>query len=348
MFHLNESERSLVENNSSSFYKILKNCLNIKNEPIMIISDYGEGGNNLALMLAYGYHYAARKKGLISQLLIQDVKKGFMQADSNVIKGVTSLPKNSIVIVSVSNKLGKFGEVKSFRKFCNERGHRFLSASGLGDAENGKFPIFMEAMNINYKRMQKQGENIKKQFDKAKEIQVITDIGTNLKVNVEGMEAISNAGEYLHPGKGGNMPAGEVYIAPKGMNGVNGVVVLDGSIRHYAGSKLLKYLLKLEIKEGRIVGMSGPEANILEETFEKFEARAKYPERVRLIGELGIGINPGAVLIGLALMDEKVDGTAHIGVGSNSWFGGSIKTIFHGDMTFKNPTFYIDGKKLNM
>ncbi len=251
-------------------------------------------------------------------------------------------------MINVSNKLGRFGEHKSFRKFCKDQGHRFISASGLGDAKNSHFTVFMEAMHVNYRRMQKQGNRIKKQLDKAKKVRITTPAGTDVLVNIEGMTAISNTGKYVEPGMGGNMPAGEVYIAPKGMHGVSGKVVLDGSIRHEAGSKLLEYQIVLHIKEGRIEAMEGPESKILEDTFQKFEARAKFPERVRLIGEVGIGINPGAILIGLALMDEKVAGTAHVGVGSNAWFGGDIKTIFHGDMTFKNPKIYLDGKELNM
>ena len=64
------------------------------------------------------------------------------------------------------------------------------------------------------------------------------------------------------------------------------------------------------------------------------------------MGELGIGINPGAVLIGSMIMDEKVLGTGHIAIGSNSWFGGDIKTIYHGDQVFKSPVYYLDGKKM--
>jgi leucyl aminopeptidase (aminopeptidase T) len=45
------------------------------------------------------------------------------------------------------------------------------------------------------------------------------------------------------------------------------------------------------------------------------------------------------------ILDEKVHGTGHIAIGSNSWFGGAIKTIYHGDQVFKRPVFYIDGIK---
>ena len=348
MTHLNQSEQDEVAKHMSCFSRILKQCFKAKNEKILIVSDYGSEGKHLALMLATGYFLAAKKRKCDVELVIQDVKKGFMQSDPHVITAIQDLPKNSIIIVSVSNKVGRFGETKSFRGFCRQQGHRFGTASGLGDAQSSHFSVFVEAININYARMQKLGNSMKKLWDKAKSIRVTTPIGTDVTFMVDGMSAISNTAAYQEKGSGGNLPAGEVYIAPVGITNVSGKVVLDGSIRHETGSKLLHSPLTLTIVEGRVVEIEGKDSELMEKTFEKFEDRAKYPERVRLVSELGCGINPGAVLIGVALMDEKVQGTAHIGIGSNSWFGGAIKTIFHGDMTFKDPTFYIDGKRMEL
>jgi len=299
-------------------------------------------------MLAWGYYIAAKKRKLDVDILFQNVKKGFMRADEHVATALKELPVGSIIILSVSNKLGRIGLSKSFRGFCNERKHRFISSTGLGDANNSHFDIFMEAISVNYSRMAKRGLEIKKKLDKAKEIRVKTDVGTDLRFNVEGMTAIANVGNYYSDINGGNMPAGEVYIPPKGYYSVNGVLVVDGSMKSIDGAFLLDAPLKLFIEEGRIVKIEGKYAELLEKTFCQHENRAKYPYRVRHIGELGIGINPGAVLIGSTIIDEKVLGTAHVGIGSNYWFGGDIKTIFHGDQIFKNPRIFVDGVKLDI
>ncbi|MAG60594.1 hypothetical protein CL619_02290 [archaeon] len=349
MYFLQKEYQILIDQKIGVFWNVLKTCLKVKKqEKILIITDYGFTNHNMSYLLAKGYQKALEKKGYAVEFLIQDIKKGFMHVDSHIRNALDTLPENNVIIVSVSNKLGRFGERKSFRQFTREKGHRFMSASGLQDARNSQFNLFMEAMGVNYARMQKRGKGIKKLWDKGKTLRITTESGTDLKVDIDEMEAISNTGEYYLVGKGGNLPAGEVYIAPRGMKGVNGKVILDGSIRHEAGSKLLSSPLIMYIESGSVVRMEGEDAKLMEETFKVFEARAKYPERVRLVGEIGIGINPGAVLIGLALMDEKVEGTAHIGIGSNAWFGGAIKTIFHGDQTFKNPTFYVDGKKMEL
>lgn len=348
MFPLSDEAKTQVEKKSSQFLKILKSSLKVKNENILIISDYGTEENKLSAMLGYGYYYGARSKNFQANILFQDVKKGFMHADSHITKALLNLNENSIIIVTASIKIGRLGELKSFRSFCREKGHRFLSATGLGSVKNMHFDIFLEAMDVNYKRMKKKGMLIKKIWDKAKEIRVKTDLGTDLTFNVEGMEAKTNVGEYHESGSGGNMPAGEIYIPPKGHCHVQGTIVIDGSIKTDQGAVLLEEPIILHVEEGRVVDMEGKQSYLLERTFQKFENRAKYPYRVRSICELGIGINPGAVLIGSTILDEKVLGTGHIAVGSNYWFGGDIRTIFHGDMVFKNPTFYVDGEKMKI
>jgi len=348
MFGLHKEITQKVEKHSSHFKKIMKQSLKARGEDILVITDYGRNTNALSSMLGYGYYHAAKKKGLNVNLLFQDVKKGFMHADDHVVQAIKNLEKNNIVILAVSNKLGRFGQEKSFRSFCKSQGHRFLSATGLGDVKPSYFDLFMEAMNINYSRLEKRGLAIKKKWDKAESITVKTAAGTDITFDVSGMEAIANVGRYHQAGEGGNMPAGEVYMPPVGFEGVSGKFVIDGSMKTDNGALLVDSPITVYVKEGRVTRLDGKHAHLLETTFQRFEARAKYPYRVRHVGELGVGINPGAVLIGSMIMDEKVLGTGHIAFGSNSWFGGDIKTIFHGDQVFKAPVYYVDGKKMSI
>jgi len=109
MFGLKKELAERVERKTSQFYKVLKNCLKIKNETILIISDYGEKNKRLSAMLAYGYYLAAKSKNLNVELLFQNVKKGFMHADHHVVKSLEKLEKGSIIILAVSNKLGRMG-----------------------------------------------------------------------------------------------------------------------------------------------------------------------------------------------------------------------------------------------
>lgn len=347
MFSLKRELKEKAEKNVSIFYKILKKCLGAKKEDILIITDYGYEGKELAPLFGYGYYHAAKSKGLQVELLFQEIKKGFMHAEGHVIKALKNLEKGSIIIITVSNKLGRIGEQKSFRKFCKEKEHRFVSTTGLSDAKTNHFDLFLEAMDVNYNRIKRRSLWLKKRLDKAKEVRIKTAAGTDITFDVSGMTAVANNGNYKEKGSGGNIPAGEVYIPPKGFYGVNGVFVIDGSMKTTHGTLLIDEPVIVHVKEGRVVKLEGKYAPLLERTFLEYENRVKYPCRIRHIGELGIGINDGAVLIGSTLMDEKVRGTAHIAIGSNYWFGGEIRTVFHGDQILKNPIIYLDGEMLD-
>jgi len=71
--------------------------------------------------------------------------------------------------------------------------------------------------------------------------------------------------------------------------------------------------------------------------------------QARIIGELGIGLNPGAKLRGILLEDEKAIQTAHIAFGNNKdMVGGQNESITHRDFLFYKPTIevtYKDGSK---
>ena len=100
---------------------------------------------------------------------------------------------------------------------------------------------------------------------------------------------------------------------------------------------------------GEIIDIKGEdEAKILEQSFEKYINQAKYPWGIKRIGEIGIGISEGASLIPVTIVSEKVLGTAHVGIGSNAWFGGTIYAISHMDQVFKNPRIYLDNKKIDI
>ena len=62
------------------------------------------------------------------------------------------------------------------------------------------------------------------------------------------------------------------------------------------------------------------------------------------MGELGIGLNPNARLIGVMLEDEGVLGTIHIGIGTSLTLGGLVSAPMHYDLIMWEPTIVVDGK----
>lgn len=352
-----ESISWLKENNlhneakNASLYlkKIFVPCLAVQNEKILIIGDRGFENKNISAILSGGYYLAAESLNLNAKLVLQSVKARGMRADDDVIDSLAELKENNIVIIDASDKLGGINALgKSFRKLCQKKNHKFISSLSLGDLDNNKINDIVTAIDINYKTFQSKHSEIKKIFDDAEELNIKTKAGTNLHYNVKGSTAKSADGNYTEYGKGGNLPAGEVYIPPNGKR-VNGVVVIDASSRNHTHTTIVKKPIKIKIEEGIVTEINGgEEAKELEKALKWAADKAKYPNRVRRVGEFGVGLNPNVKIIGSTVIDEKVLGTAHIGIGSNYWFGGDIFTIIHLDQIFKNPEVHVDGKLLKI
>ena len=329
--------------------RVLTDSLDAKTEKVLIITDKGIENRRIAPILGAGYYLAAKESGLEPQLILQSIKTTAEPADPQVDDAIFSLGEKSIIIMPVSNKLGETPQVgKSFRGFMNKKQHRFITAPSLGSVETDKLHYFLNAINIDYDALHKKQKPIKDLLDNAKEIRVTSPGGSDFTVNIKGMTSISNDGNYKTPCCGGNLPTGEVYLPPA-KEGVDGTIVVDVSSRNKESTVVLREPIILEVKKSRVLSIEGGKgAHLLDESLSWGESNAKYPERIRLIGEFGIGMNPNAKIIGAMIIDEKVIGTAHVAIGSNYWFGGDIRTIVHYDQVFKDPKIWIDGKELKL
>ncbi|MEK6949263.1 MAG: aminopeptidase [Nanoarchaeota archaeon] len=337
---------NLSERFSSQIKKIFAPCLNVKDERILVVGDTGSENMNIAAVISGAYYLAAKQLSLDAKLVLQSVKSRGDFSDADVVSSLSELPEGNVIILNMSDKLGSMETLigKSFRRWVKKKNHRFVSAMSLGDLSTDKANLIVEPIDVPYKTFQATHEKIKKMFDDAEEIHVTTEAGTDLYYNIKGINGICADGNYTAKGSGGNLPAGEVYAPPNGKR-VDGKIVIDGSSRVQNGTILVKEPITLKVEEGNIVEISGhKEAKELENTLNWAASLAKHPGSVRRICEFGIGLNPKAQLIGATIVDDKVLGTAHVGIGSNYWFGGSIYAIIHLDQVFRNPKIYFDNK----
>lgn len=334
-----------------SFYlkKIYTSCLAIQDEKILIIGDKGMKNNNAAAVMSGAYYLAAQELNLDAKLVLQGMKSRGHLADDDAVSSLSDLKEGNAIFLNMSDKLGNIGELgKSFRKWVKKKGHRFVSAMSLGDVTNSNINLIIEAINVDYKPMQLEHEKIRRMLDETNEVHITTEKGTELYYNIKGIGSIAADGNYTKQGSGGNLPAGEVYTPPNGKK-VEGKIVIDGSSRNHKKTILIKEPIELTVEEGTVTEIiGGEEAKQIEKSLEWAESVSKYPGSIRRVCELGIGLNLKAKLIGAMILDDKVKGTAHIGLGSNYWFGGSIYAITHFDQVFRNPKIFLDGKKLEL
>src|SRR5690606_36864638 len=133
--------------------------------------------------------------------------------------------------------------------------------------------------------------------------------------NVEGITARSSTGVDTGKGKGGNLHVAEAYSAPNGRK-VEGTIAIDGTTNSRTTTIYVKNLIRLEIKKGMHTKINYTmEAKLLDKTLIWAKAKSKYPNTCLRIGELGLGLNEKAKIIGSTIIDEKALGTAHFAIG---------------------------------
>jgi len=214
--------------------------------------------------------------------------------------------------------------------------------TGVCGARYASMPLFdismLEGpMAINWKALEKRTKKLATIVNKAESIELETPNGTHLSFSKKGRKALSDTGILTRAGAFGNLPAGEVSVAP--VEGTaHGRLVLE-----WAPTRRLNEAITLTVRDGYVVSISGEEEYV-------HYLSAKFAERRENanIAEFGIGTNNRATRPDNILESEKILGTIHIGLGDNTSFGGTVKTPFHQDFVFFKPTvnlIYKDGSK---
>lgn len=235
-------------------------------------------------------------------------RKIVMEAKDHVVDVVVALSNNST-------------SHTRFRALVNAAGGRFASLPNF-DPE-----MFFTSMRVDWRVLADRTERLAREVNRAVTIEVTTPNGTSMRIGKEGRAAEGDDGLLTSPGSFGNLPAGEVYLAP--LEGTSeGIMVLE-----YAPTRKLASPVTLVVKDGNVAEVRGEEPHA-----RKLEAKFSESPLNRNIAELGIGTNDRASRPDNILEAEKILGTIHIALGDNSGFGGKVSTPFHEDYVFYKPT----------
>ena len=205
--------------------------------------------------------------------------------------------------------------------------------------------IFISSIKATFSRKVRElCEYYRKALENVDKIKIEAEDGTNLSFSIKGRPILVADGiiseDDLKKGDVGlNIPDGEVFVAPL-ENSANGYIKFDWVCIHGFG---LVRDLEVEFKKGKIVWFDSPQKKI----FKKF-LDTNTGEKDR-IAEFGIGTNPSAKFVGETIIDEKILGSIHIAVGSNTGaYHGKNKASCHQDcikvMKGKRGNVYADSK----
>ncbi len=199
----------------------------------------------------------------------------------------------------------------------------------------GHMPGITEAMmlgsvNVDYHKMRSVADSLLEALQNAGKIHITTEEGTNLILGVKDRLFVGDVG--VKQGEMCNLPCGEIYCGPIETE-ADGVVIFNASIGDLG---LLKTPIKVYLEKGKITKFESED----KKQEKRITELQSVDEDSMVIGELGIGVNPGAVITGNMLEDEKALGTAHLAFGNNADFpgGGNNNSKIHRDYLFYRPT----------
>jgi aminopeptidase len=283
--------------------------------------------------IADAFKLAAAEKG--SSVELYEIKNSDRPLNEIPAELEKLLPGKSIVL----NIIKAFPEEISFRIkwiFKVEENKKIKMGHMPGITED----MMLRSVNVDFFTMKSTADLLISALKGAELLHITTDAGTDLLIGVKNRIFTGDIGVIA--GEMCNLPCGEIYCAPVETK-ASGVVVFDASIGDIG---LLKQPLKVFLHKGRITKFECED----EKLANRVEQLSNVDEEARVIGELGIGVNPGARITGNMLEDEKAIGTAHIAFGNNADFpgGGNNHSQIHRDFLFYTPTIevsFADGTK---
>lgn len=296
---------------------VLSSCLAVKKgEEVLIVTD------NTRKEIGEALYEAAGNLGCERLLMVMNERELSGQEPPKAV--AAAMKSADVVIAPTAQSLTH----TNARIEAAKAGTRVATMPGITEE------MFSQgAMTADFSKVEKLTAVVTEMLSKASVAKIEKD-GHVLTININGRDGVPSPGVYREPGKCGNLPSGEAYIAPL-EDGAEGEMIVDGSM---VGIGKLDSPLHMVISGGKLRSVTGEKSENLDVLLKN--------ETNGTLCELGIGTNEAAVLNGIILEDEKVYGTVHIAFGTNTSFGGVNKAECHMDGIILRPTLYLDDVKV--
>lgn len=323
-----------------------------KGERVVIFTNPHEDGQAISKAL----FQAASDRGASPVLVTQPMKTTLDFAEEAVLLAIRSEPE---VLISISQE--KLGKDKWALKKPYKAGRKSYDSAFnylLGTRRSRSFwspsvtrDMFLRTVPVDYRVMKRDCKAVARVLDAATRVRITTAKGMDLTIGLKGRRSHLDDGDFSKPGSGGNLPAGEVFVSPA-LGSSSGRIVFDGSISTDKGAIVIERPIVAEVENGFVRKITGGgEAERFRKAVEAGAVRARefvrdgklprgkldtYVRNSRNLGELGIGMNRAARIVGNVLEDEKVFRTCHIAVGSN--YDDDAPALIHYDGIINGPT----------
>lgn len=185
------------------------------------------------------------------------------------------------------------------------------------------------AMLADFEEIRRRMRRVYRRMRGGRTATIESELGTELTLSIKGRDWITEDVGICHrKGEFTNLPAGEIFIAPR-EGSAEGKLVIDGMFLN-----LVEEPVKVTVKEGYAIRIMGATDAVKEMN--------KGGRDGRNLAKLGMGLNDKARTIGNILEDEKALGTIHVAFGDNASYGGKVRCGILVDAVIRNATLMID------
>ncbi len=290
-------------------------CLKVKKgERVLVLADEAH------LRIAEALYDAAAESG--AEALLTRMLPRTMHGEEPPAPVATLMQEVDVVVAATTYSITH----TRARRMANRAGTRLATMPGITEEMMSK-----GGMTADFEEIAKTMKRVERKVRGAREVHLSSELGTDLTLSVLRRNWITEDTGLCHRrGETTNLPAGEIFIAPR-EGSTQGTLVVDGAFLEVLDSPA-----KITIKDGYATRVLGAKQAV--------QMMNRGGKDGRAVGEFGIGLNPKARIIGNVLEDEKSLGTVHVSFGDNASFGGTIQTNVHVDAIVKDATVEIDGK----
>ncbi len=154
--------------------------------------------------------------------------------------------------------------------------------------------FYFNVCTMDYRKMSKAMQPLAERMNRTDQVRLLGPRDTDLTFSIKGIPAVACDGKL-------NIPDGEVFSAPV-RDSVNGIIHFNAPTI-YRGETHND--IRLEFKDGRVVGATGSNTPKLNEVLDADEG-------ARYVGEFAVGFNPYCTKpMKDILFDEKIAGSIH-------------------------------------
>ncbi|MCC7431268.1 aminopeptidase [bacterium] len=282
----------------------LRNCLAIQNDEdflVIIDEDFEEIGNAF---------WETGQKIAKNSFLIK-IPKTCGDGAEPPEKIAELIQKFPIVVILTTCSMSHTLAIKN----ALETGVRIATLPGI------KRSTLEKTLNADYNKIACLTNLVAEKIENSTQITVTSKSGTDITFLLdEETKVFRDTGIIHKKGELCNLPAGEIFLAPKA-GSAKGLIVVDGSMSPIG---LLEKPIFITFESGYAVKIEGDfEADLLKKVLEP------YGKEALNLAEIGLGTNYKATFTGNIIEDEKSQGTFHFALGNNIVVGGKNNVACH-------------------